>query len=107
MFPNATLWLDGNLMVGSLEPLRLEPATLAAQARRSRDGGGARRDRPAHVRGSAVWYTAGPDEMRRFVGPGPVLTDDQPLLEYHRSLPRGTSELDLSTLRGDVNQIID
>jgi hypothetical protein len=44
--------------------------------------------------------------MRRFVGPGPVLTDDQPLLEYHRSLPRQDQALDLSTLRGDVRAIV-
>ena len=52
------------------------------------------------------WYSAGPDEMRRFVGAGPLLTDDRPLLEYHRSLPGEPDALDLSTLRGDVNRII-
>ena len=33
-------------------------------------------------------YTAGPEELRRFVGAGPVLTDDRPLVEYFLSLPR-------------------
>jgi hypothetical protein len=45
------------------------------------------------------WYMAGPDELRRFVGEGPILTDDRPLLEYHRSLPSDNRPLDLSSLR--------
>jgi hypothetical protein len=46
-------------------------------------------------------YTAGPDEMRRFVGEGPVLTDDRPVLEYHRSIDAGRA-VDVSSLHGDV-----
>ena len=106
VFPDASLWLDGNLMVGSLEPIRLNPQTIETQradpvTAAALDEVGLRSFE--HLRS---WYTAGPDDMRRFVGPGPVLTDDQPLLEYHRSLPRGPDTLDLSTLRGDVNLII-
>ena len=41
------------------------------------------------------WYMAGPDELRRFVGDGPLLTDDRPLVEYHRSLPAGDPPVDL------------
>ena len=31
VFPHTTLWLDGNLMVGSVAPLHLDPATLEAK----------------------------------------------------------------------------
>ena len=51
------------------------------------------------------WYTAGPEEMRAFVGPGLVLTDDRPLLEYHRSLPGDREDLDLRALRGDFTRV--
>ena len=54
----------------------------------------------------ANWYTAGPDAMRRFVGPGPLLTDDRPLVEYHRSLPQDAGPLDLSTLRSDFSEVV-
>jgi hypothetical protein len=40
--------------------------------------------------------------MRRFVGPGPLLTDDRPLLEFHRSLPGRDRPVDVSGLRGDI-----
>jgi spermidine synthase len=106
VFPDATLWLDGNLMVASLTPLRLNLDTVAAQRQdpvtaAALDEIGLRTFED--LRG---WYSAGPDEMRRFVGAGPLLTDDRPLLEYHRSLPGEPDALDLSTLRGDVHRII-
>jgi spermidine synthase len=106
VFPDVTLWLDGNLMVGSLEPLRLDAATLAA--RRADPVTAAALDEVG-LRSFAdltSWYTGGAAEMRRFVGPGPRLTDDQPLLEYHRSLPRDDAELDIRALRADVSRML-
>jgi hypothetical protein len=49
---------------------------------------------------------AGPDELRAFVGAGPLLTDDRPMVEYHRSLPAGDPPVNLSGVRGDVRAII-
>ena len=40
-------------------------------------------------------------ELRSFIGYGPFLTDDRPLVEYFLSLPRDR-DVDLSTLHGDV-----
>jgi hypothetical protein len=37
-------------------------------------------------------------------GDGPVLTDDSPLLEYHRSIRDTGPPVDLSSLRGDVTR---
>jgi hypothetical protein len=54
----------------------------------------------------ASWYVAGPDELRAFVGAGPLLTDDRPMVEYHRSLPAGDPPVNLSGVRGDVRAII-
>jgi spermidine synthase len=34
VFPETTLWFDGQLMVGTLTPLRVEPSTLAAKLER-------------------------------------------------------------------------
>ena len=39
--------------------------------------------------------------MRAFVGDGPILTDDLPLVEYFLSLPRDKG-IDLRGLRGNV-----
>jgi spermidine synthase len=106
VFPESTLWLDGNLMVGSLEPLRLHPATLALKRANPRTAAALDEIGLGSHDTLVGWYTAGPDDMRRFVGPGLMLTDDRPLLEYHRSLPADNEALDLSGLRGDVQHII-
>ncbi len=106
VFPEATLWFNGGLMVGSLAPLKIDRALVATKradpiTAAALDDIGLR-----DFETLASWYTAGPDEMRRLVGDGPILTDDRPLVEYHRSLPANDPPIDLSNLRGDVSRII-
>ena len=106
VFPEATLWYDGTLMVGSRRPLRIAASTLAS--RRAAPETRAALDEIGLVEFATLarWYTAGPREMSAFVGEGPILTDDQPRVEYYRSLPRRDPAADLSTLRGDVSALI-
>jgi spermidine synthase len=106
VFPHATLWFDGNLMVASKEPLRVRRA--AFESKRTSPVTAAALDEIGLTSFDVLssWYTAGADAMRRFVGHGPVLTDDRPLVEYHRSLPRDTQPLNLSSLRSDVSEIL-
>jgi spermidine synthase len=106
VFPYATLWFDGNLMVGSMQPLRLDAGTLAAKRAHPITAAAFDDIGLSSFDSLAAWYTAGPDELRTFVGSGPVLTDDRPLLEYNRSLPRQDRPLDLSSVRGDVRAIM-
>jgi spermidine synthase len=106
VFPDATLWYDANFMVGTRRPLRVDPAALDrlrqnAMTRDALDAVG--------LTGFDVlrsWYTGGAAEMRAFVGEGPILTDDRPLVEYHHWLPRPEDQapLDLSSLKGDVTR---
>jgi spermidine synthase len=102
-FPHVTVWATGTLLVGSKQPLRL-----------SRTRYEQRFAEPAFsraVRGAGVGqfadllrlFTAGEDEFRRFVGSGPILTDDRPLAEFFLSLPRGDPPIALAGLTGDVS----
>ncbi len=100
VFPHTTLWLDGNLMVGSTKPLRLSEQVFAAKRRDPRTAAALDEVGLTSFDVLRSWYMAGPDDLRRFVGAGLVLTDDRPLLEYHRSLPSDEGPLDLSGLRG-------
>ena len=108
VFPHATLWNDGEFMVGTLEPLTIDQATLD----RLRSDPATRDALDAiGLTGFEVlrsWYTAGADDMRALVGAGPVLTDDRPLVEYSHWLPPPGEQppLDLTVLKGDVNQIV-
>jgi spermidine synthase len=106
-FPDATLWSNGELMVGGARSLRISrraferqraaPAVRSAFALVGLDS----------FEALLARYTAGPDEMRRFVGGGPVLTDDRPLLEFHRSVAGGDGVVNLSDLRGDVSRHVE
>ncbi|HYE87997.1 MAG TPA: fused MFS/spermidine synthase [Vicinamibacterales bacterium] len=104
VFPDATLWYDANFMVGTKQPLTIRPEALerlreSAMTRAALDEVG--------LTGWPVlrsWYTGGPEQMRAFVGDGPLLTDDRPMVEYHHSLPRPEHQppLNLSLLKGDI-----
>jgi spermidine synthase len=106
VFPQATLWFDGNLMVGSKRPLKISVAAFAAKRAHAETAAALDEVGLTSFDVLTSWYTAGPDAMRRFVGAGPVLTDDRPLVEYHRSLPREGDTLDTTSLTGDVKEIL-
>jgi hypothetical protein len=106
VFPETTLWADGSLMIGGLEPLRLRRKDLEWKLQVP-----ARRQMLAELGVTNFeklrsLYRAGRDELRRSVGSGPVLIDDRPLVEYFLSLPRDR-EVDLSSLTGDVDRYVD
>jgi spermidine synthase len=105
VFPETTAWGDGSLFLGSVEPLRLR--------RQDFDWKGGYRGRLQGRRDAQIEsfdallgvFAAGPDEIRAFVGPGPLLTDDRPLAEYFLSLPRNRPP-DLASLKGDVRRFV-
>jgi hypothetical protein len=99
VFPETTLWWDGSLMIGSKTPLVLRESdfTWKLQAR----GDALQQLGVTSFAELKRRYIAGPAEMRAFVGDGPILTDDLPLVEYFLSLPRDKS-IDIRGLRGDV-----
>ncbi len=81
-FPHATLWLTGDLLIGSPRPLQLSQATLArrladpkARAALAEVG----LNQPQDV---VAQFRADEAELHAYAGEGPVLTDDHPLLEY-------------------------
>jgi spermidine synthase len=104
VFPHTTLWHGGSLMVGSSRPLVLdEESFLRKQSspptKAALDAMGFRSFDELLSR-----YTAGPAELKLFLGDGPILTDDQPLTEYFLSLPQNDAAVDLSRVRGDVQR---
>ena len=105
VFPETTAWKDGTLLVGSVEPLGLRRRDFDWKLQVPG------RARGVHDLGIKTFeellamYKAGPDDLRAFVGPGPILTDDQPLVEYFLSLPRDR-DVDLAALKGDVRRIV-
>jgi spermidine synthase len=99
VFPETTVWVNGTLLVGSTRPLRIDREAIARKydipALRAALAGAGFPDVDAVL----AAYTAGPGELRAFLGEGPVLTDDKPMLEYYLSLPSGDRPVDLGGLR--------
>jgi spermidine synthase len=106
VFPDATLWHGGTLMVGTRRPLRLSPSLF--ERHRANPETRAALDAAQLTSFDALrgLYTAGPEQMRSFVGAGPLLTDNRPLVEYGW-VPAHQPPLDLSPLTADVSLIVD
>lgn len=100
VFPQASLWGDGSLVVGSKQPLRLSAESFA---RRLAEPGVRQALAPLGVDGFETLLAlrvADRPALSAFVGEGPLLTDDRPLVEYYLSLPSDNRPVDLEPLRG-------
>jgi spermidine synthase len=104
VFPEATAWGDGTLLVGSVEPLVLRRRDFDRKLQMPGRSQGAHDFGVRSFDELVARYRAGPSELRRFVGDGPILTDDKPLVEYFLSLPRDR-DMDLSALARDPRGI--
>jgi hypothetical protein len=51
-------------------------------------------------------YLAGPPDVKTWVGDGPILTDDRPIIEYFLSLPADEGPSDLNGLQRQPAQIV-
>jgi spermidine synthase len=97
-FPNATLWEGGGMLIGSKRPLTLDRASFEGKLQDPRQRAAMQAVGITDFDTLVARYTAGPDEMRAFVGDGPLLSDDRPRLEYSRYLDLVLRPSDLSPL---------
>jgi spermidine synthase len=104
VFPHTTLWYNGSLMVGSSRPLVLDESAFERKLERPATRTALTEVGLGTFTELLARYTAGPAELRTFVGDGTILTDDRPLTEYFLSLPQQDAPVDLSNLRGDVRR---
>jgi spermidine synthase len=100
-FPDATVWANGTLLAGTRRPLRLSEANYRARLEDPAVAA-ALESQVGTFADLARLYTAGPEELRLFIGDGPVLTDDRPIVEFFLSLPQQEGDISLAGLRGDV-----
>lgn len=102
VFPHTTLWGDGSLMLGSKRPF-----TFSASAYEQR------RQHP-QFRELFDWdletirknYLAGPADIAQWLGPGPILTDDKPVIEYFLAIPPTDPAPDLKAMRGRFEDVL-
>jgi len=105
VFPGTTVWVDGGLLVGSVEPLQLRRSDFEWKLKLPGTRRGLHDLNVESFDALLAAFTAGPEELKAFVGPGDLLTDDRPLVEYFLSLPRDR-DVDLRPLKGDVRRYV-
>jgi spermidine synthase len=107
VFPDATLWNGGTLMAGTRQPLRVSRTAFDRKFRDARTAAALRTIGLTSYDALIGSYSGDARAMRAFVGNGPLLTDDHPRLEYHRSLPRGDAMVDLGQFRGERRDLVE
>jgi spermidine synthase len=87
-FPYVTLWQNGDLLIGSKQPITIDRARLE-QRFADPQLRATLADVGLHSPGELLSrYNASEAELRRVAGDGPIITDDRPAIEYFRSLPK-------------------
>jgi spermidine synthase len=108
VFPHVTAWAGGNILVGSAEPLVIDAGDYTRRLAEPGTGASLAAAGMGSVDQLRAMYTAGRDELQALVGEGPLLTDDQPRLEFWRSGGPGRDiPPDLAGLHGDANDVIE
>ncbi len=102
VFPLATMWGDGSLLIASKRPLRISRSAIERKLQDPATAAVMRSFGVDSVDRLLGQYVAGPEALKAYVGGGPVLTDDRPRLEYFLSLPMNDRLADLEGVRGDV-----
>jgi spermidine synthase len=105
VFPHATLWMDGTLLVGGAGPLALSRSAFEAQrahpeTRQALDAIGLDSFEALLAR-----FRAGAPSLARVIGRGEILSDDRPRLEYNRSIPRGERAVDFASLPRNLAEL--
>ncbi|GIW06235.1 MAG: spermidine synthase [Dehalococcoidia bacterium] len=87
-FPHATLWQSGDLIIGSNSPIVIDRARLQARFADPKTAAALREAGITNPNDFLSRFNATADEVRARIGPGPIITDDRPYIEYFRSLPQ-------------------
>ena len=86
-FPHVTMWVWGALLIGSNDPINVDFDKITAEWDQRNLGeilAGSGFDTPEEFRSL---FAMKDDEVRAWAGDGPIMTDDQPFVEYYLSLP--------------------
>jgi spermidine synthase len=107
VFPYVSLWANGSLLVGSKQPVRVDPTALAAKFADPELSPALAAIGLRSPDDLLALYTGDREEALAYTGPGPVITDDRPYVEYYRSLSADGDRLpDLSGFSRDPRNVL-
>jgi spermidine synthase len=106
VFPQVTLWFSGDLLIGSKQPITIDRGVLEAKLHDPQVREALAKIGVTNTAQIISWFAATDAELRRYAGPGPIITDDRPLIEYFRSLPPRRDPPDLSWFSRDPRSLL-
>ncbi|HZU05170.1 MAG TPA: fused MFS/spermidine synthase [Chloroflexota bacterium] len=105
VFPYVTLWANGDLLVGSKSPIKIDRAVLEAKFQQPRAAAALADIGITDAQQVLDLYNASKPELLRVAGEGPIITDNFPYIEYFRSLPKDGPP-DVSVYSRNVSEVL-
>jgi predicted membrane-bound spermidine synthase len=98
-FPYASLWLQGDLLIGSPSPIAISRSSLEARLQDPAARSSLAEVGFNHAQDVLAQFRADDAALRLYAGEGPILTDNHPLLEYFLSQDVPQTSPDLTRFR--------
>lgn len=92
--------------LGSPSPIRVDPQQLAERLADSSARASLAEVGLNHPQDVLTHFRADTEELRAYVGVGPILTDDRPLLEYFQSTDIAYEPPDLGRFSSDASKVL-
>ncbi len=105
VFPYVTLWVNHQLAVGSTQPLELHEVDWDRKMQNPQTRGAFAANGLIDFKTLLSVYSAGDKQVREYVGDGPILSDDLPIIEYFLSMPKGGPEPNPGTMKGVLTDV--
>lgn len=99
VFPYVSFWYEGNLMIGSKTPHYFDPDVVARKLANPKTRAALAQVGANTPQDVLNWYNASRPQMKRYLGDGPVITDNSPYVEYFYTLPKDEPLRTLDELR--------
>jgi spermidine synthase len=103
-FPYVTFWEDGTLMIGSNQPIRLSREAMVRKFENPQTRAALAEVKLRSPEDVLKMYTGNREEVVAYVGEGPIISDDRPLIEYFRSSQEMREVVTLGRIQRDLRE---
>jgi spermidine synthase len=106
VFPHVSVWAKGGLLVGTKQPLLVDRAVFDQKLENPVTKRVFKSTSLGSFEDLLRLYQTDGETLGRFVGAGPLITDDWPFVEFFLSFGRDDRKVKVRKLRGDPMQIV-
>jgi hypothetical protein len=106
VFPYVTVWAKGGLLVGTKTPLQVDQVIFEQKLEDPTTRTVFKSVDLGSFRELLKLYQTDGEALRQFIGDGPVITDDWPIVEYFLSFGRDDRKVKIDKVKGDPTTIV-